>query len=60
LEKACPNGAIFQQTDKFFKESRIKRLEWPGNSPHLNIIEDFNGQYAKTETINWTVPPKQR
>jgi transposase len=51
LKKTCPKGAIFQQDsapchkskimEKFFKENGIKCLEWPGNSPDLNPIENL-------------------
>ena len=52
MERAFPNGGgIFQQdlapchtakkVKKFFEENHIKVLDWPGNSPDLNPIENL-------------------
>ena len=52
MERAFPNrGGIFQQdlapchtakkVKKFFEENHIKVLDWPGNLPNLNPIENL-------------------
>ena len=52
MERAFSNGeGIFQQdlapchtakkVKKFFEENHIKILDWPGNSPNLNPIENL-------------------
>ena len=52
MERAFPNGGgIFQQdlapchtakkVKNFFEENHIKVLDWPGNSPDLNPIENL-------------------
>ena len=71
MERAFPNGGIFQQNlnvkkfailhkrEKILEENHIKVLDWPGNLPFLNPIENLWGvvktRLLKRDCTNWVI-----
>jgi len=63
LERVCLSGeGIFQQdlapchnskkVKKFFEQNEIRLLQWPGNSPDINPIENL-WAICKTKYLRW-------